>query len=320
MNRVLITGASGFVGSRAGALFARNFDEVVGTVRSHARVARVPSGVKPVVTGELSGTTSWIQALRDVTHVVHIAARVHQSGAAARAAGAFQSQNVAATAALARQAREAGVRRFVFMSSIAVNGAEREKPYTSTDPPAPITEYGRSKLEAELQLMDIAGAAMEVVIVRAPIVYGPRAPGNFARLITLARLSRFVPLPLGGIENRRSVLFVGNLASALLTCTLSNGLNPAVVFPSDAEVVSTTEIVTRVAAQLGFRPLLVPVSPRLLSRVASAVGVGPIAAHLTESLMVDTSELTRLTGWRPRYSFDEGLSETLGRETLDQRV
>ena len=304
---ILVTGANGFVGS---ALTARLASGRVG-VRAAVRrppTARQP-GVEHVAAPSLSADADWRRALTGVRAVVHAAARVHVMRDDARDPLAeFRSANVEGTVALARQAAAAGVERFVFVSSIKVNGESTppDRPFSANDVPLPLDPYGISKLEAERALGDLAReTGLPVVIVRPPLVYGPGVKANFFAL--LKWLQRGVPLPLGAIHNRRSLVALENLVDLLATCVEHPAAPGQTLLVSDGEDLSTTELLRRLATALGKRARLVPVPQQALIVAARALGAGSIAQRLCGSLCVDIAPTRRLLGWAPPVSVDEGL-------------
>ncbi len=297
---VLITGASGF----AGAAIARHLQKrgwrVRGSVRRDA--AAVPSGVEKVVTGAIDGTTDWSGPLDGVDSVVHCAARVHVlQEREADPLAAFRRANVEATRRLAEAARDRGIGHFVFLSSIGAAVAERD--------PASANAYQRSKLEAEAALREAAGGSgMVLVMLRPPLIYGPKAPGNFARLARLICAGR--PLPLASLANRRSQLFVGNLAGAVdaaLACTASPTQPLALC---DGEDLSTAELARRIGRACGRPARLLPCPPALLRVAARLLSQGAAAEAMTSSLVVDNAAITGALGWTPAFSVDQGLALT----------
>lgn len=307
--RVLVTGASGFVGDHIASALCGAGAVVRGAVRG-LPPAGAP-GVQYVAVGDIGADTDWGGALEGVELVVHAAAHVHTVAASGAEEAEHRRVNALGTARLAAQAAERGVRRVVFLSSIKVNGERTiERAFRATDRPAPSDAYGRSKLAAEEHLQEIAaGSSLEAVIVRPPLVYGPRARANFARLVAL--VARGVPLPLGAVRNRRSLVGVWNLASlvqVLLTHPVAAGRTWLV---SDDEDLSTPELVRRIARALDRRARLVSVPPGALALIARAMGLSQQVRRLTDSLQVDMNGTLRELGWRPEMSVDEGLRLTV---------
>ena len=300
MPRVLVTGANGF----AGAAVCRHLMQRGWTLRGSVRHsdAMVPQDVEQVVSGPLDGETDWRAALQDVEAVVHCAARVHVlRETAPDPLTAFRVVNVSASRRLAAQAAAAGVRRFVFLSSVGAAVAEAELNHA--------TPYQRSKLEAEQALQEaVTGSAMVLVMLRPPLVYGPGAPGNFAQLARLVAAGW--PLPLASLTNRRAQLFVGNLAGAVeaaLACTTSP---PAALPLCDGEDLSAAELARRIGRACGRPARLLPCPPALLRLAGRWLGRSAAVAALTRSLPVSNAEITAALGWEPSYSIDQGLDLT----------
>ncbi|MSR05513.1 MAG: SDR family oxidoreductase [Gemmatimonadetes bacterium] len=306
---VLVTGARGFVGA---ALVHRLGREGRFQVRGTSRNAPTgeASGIEYRRVGDLAGDTDWSGAFDGVGTVVHLAARVHvMQDQAADPLGAFRRANTAGTEALARQAARAGVRRFIFLSSIKVNGegTTAGRAFTEADLPAPADPYSRSKAEAEAGLMAVASSTgMEVVVIRPPLVYGPGVKANFLSMVRW--LARGVPLPLGAItDNRRTLIGLDNLVDLILTCAMHPAAANQVFVAGDGESLSTTGLLRRTAAALGVQARLVPVPVALLKAGAALLGRRDMVQRLCESLEVDTSKARRVLGWSPPFTVDEGL-------------
>jgi nucleoside-diphosphate-sugar epimerase len=293
--RVLVTGANGFVGHA-----------VVARLRSIGRpvrlAVRVPNGRSDAVrVPDVGPDARWEEALDGVEVVIHLAARVHvmREGASDPLAE-FMRTNVAGTDRLAREAARAGVRRFVFASSIKVLGEEApiDAPFDDASPPRPLEPYGVSKLEAERALLAVAASTrLEVAILRPPLMHGPGVGGNLALL--LAWIGSGWPLPFGAIDNRRSLLAVDNFADALIRA----GDHPAAAghafVVSDSPPLSTPELVRRLARGMGRPVRLLPVPPSWLRAAGRATGRGAALERLTGSLCVDGSGFERALGWTP---------------------
>lgn len=305
---VLVTGASGFVGTHVLQALAASGASVRAAVRTPAVV--VP-GVDCVPVGDLADGGDWTRALAGVDAVVHAAARVHATGAAARDESAFRAVNVVATERLARACAAAGVRRLVFVSSVKVNGeATAERPFTADDAPQPDDAYGRSKLAAERVLARVAAdTGLEVAIVRPPLVYGPGVGANFARL--MRAVARGVPLPLGGVHNRRSLVSAWNLADFVALLVRAPQAAGKVWLISDRDDLSTAELVRRLARAMDRPARLLPVPVGLLRAVAGLAGRGAEVRRLVDSLQVDATPAVRELDWRPVVDVDAALARTV---------
>lgn len=307
---ILITGADGFVGA---ALCDRLRNEVI-PLRGVVRRLKPPldSDQNMAAVGDISARTDWSSALQDVTEVVHLAARMHlMNESSPDLISEFRRVNVEGTASLARKAAAHGVRRFVFLSSIKVNGelTGAGQPFTATDAPSPEDPYGVSKCEAEQMLWQIATeTGMEVVVLRPPLVYGPGVKGNFIRLMRV--IDKQLPLPLGAIQNQRSLIYLDNLVDAIRVCLTHPKAAGKTFLVSDGEDVSTPELIRRVAAALGRRPLLLPIPVSWMKWAGAFLGKRAAVDRLLGSLCVDMIPLREELGWNPPYTMQAGLEAT----------
>lgn len=311
MQKILVTGANGFVGKMVCAdLLARGF-EVTAAVRKVPAGANVNGdGLRFVGVGNIDAETDWDAALAGCSGVIHLAARAHiLNDEVADPLAAFRATNVAGTLQLARSAARAGVARFVFVSSVGVNGSQNARPFTESDAPLPAEPYAVSKLEAELALQaDAANGAMELVIVRPPLVYGPGCPGNFLRLLKL--LSTRMPLPFGAMRNKRSFVGVWNLADFLATCLVHDKAAGQVFLISDLEDVTLPDLLRGLARGMGRSAPLFSVPPGWLATLAGMAGKGAMFDKLGGALTVDASRAHTVLGWTPPVSLAEGLQRT----------
>jgi len=307
---VLVTGANGFIGKAVCAdLPARGY-RVVGVVR-HNHLIDVPSGTECFPMDGISSDTNWSQALQGVDSIVHLAARVHlMRETAADPLAEFRRTNVELTLNLARQAVAAGVRRFVFVSSIKVNGEATPlgQPFNADDIPRPTDPYGISKLEAELGLMQLASdTGMEVVIIRPVLVYGLGVKANFESMMNW--LLKGFPLPLGALPNRRSFVALGNLVDLIATCIQHPAARNQIFLASDGEDLSISGLLRRTATALGKSARLIPVPVIVLRAGARLVGQEAVIQRLCDSLQVDISKTRRVLGWTPPIRVDDALKQ-----------
>jgi nucleoside-diphosphate-sugar epimerase len=304
----LVTGANGFIGSALMARLISDGEFPVAAVRN--------SNTKwenSIQVGDLELNTDWSLALKGVRVVVHTAARVHvMRDYATCPLTEYRRVNVAATINLAKQAAAAGVKRFIFISSIKVNGDETEtgRPFTEKDRASPADAYGLSKYEAEQGLRLIAkDTGMEIVIIRPVLVYGIGVKGNFQ--LMMGWLRRSIPLPLGGIKNARSLVALDNLVDLIITCMHHPAAANQTFFVSDGDDISTSELVKYTASAMGVRPILIFVPSFLIKVVAKMIGRADLVQRLCGNLQVDISKAGRLLGWQPIVSVKEGLRRVL---------
>ena len=299
-----MTGATGFVGTAVVGRALATKSVRVRCVSRNASAQAHPDAESAFIS-DIGASTSWAETLKGVDTVVHLAAKVHDSKARGGAwVDAYRAVNTAGTINLARQAAKAGVSRFVFLSSVKVNGEEGH--FTESQLPAPIDPYSISKHEAELELNRIASATpMAVVIIRPPLVYGPAVRANFGML--MRAVDRGIPLPFGAVGNKRSFVALDNLVDFIFTCLEHPSAANETFFVSDGEDLSTTELLRRVAIAFNKPSRLVPVPPGILMAGATLLGKRSLMQKLVGSLRVDISKARQRLGWRPVVSVDEGL-------------
>lgn len=310
--RILLTGATGFVGRGIVKRLMTNTGYIL------RLAARKPNAIHDSdqnlswVAGDLTPEFNWQSAVSECEVVIHAAARVHVlNDTSSDPLAEFRRVNVKGTLNLARQAALAGVRRFIFISSIKVNGESTslDKPFIAEDMPAPLDPYGVSKLEAEQGLREIAfQTGMEIVIIRPPLVYGPGVKANF--LSMMRWVYRGIPLPLGAIYNRRSLVVVDNLVDIIATCIKHPAAANQIFLVSDGKDISTTQLLKRMGDALGKPVRLMPVPMEWLKWSAACVGKTDVAQRLCGSLHLDISKTQQLLEWAPPTSMDDGLKQT----------
>jgi nucleoside-diphosphate-sugar epimerase len=308
--KVLVTGANGFVGREVlQRLNVMSGLQAVGSVRRAAGL----TGTTVVEVGDLTAQTDWSLTLAGADAVVHLAARVHvMQEIEIDPLTAFRAVNVEGTLNLARQAAAAGVKRFVFVSSVKVNGEDTPpgRAFTESEAPNPQDAYGQSKHEAEQGLRQLsADTGMEMVIIRPPLVYGPGVKANFAALMRVVQ--RGWPLPLGAVYNQRSLVALDNLVDFIVICITHPQAANQTFLVSDGQDLSTTELVRGMAQAAGVPARLLPVPVWALQAGASLLGKGDAVQRLCGNLQVDISKARSLLGWVPPLSVEEGLRRAM---------
>lgn len=306
MKKILLTGATGFVGSELLANLIKHSNyQIFAASRSANSI--LENACQVFMLGSFNLHTSWHEALADIDCVIHTAGRAHVLKKEPNALELFKESNTEATLNLARQAEALGVKRFIFISSIGVNGAYTpNQPFSELSQPAPHTEYAISKMNAELGLLQIAEQSeMEVVIIRPPLIYAAHAPGNFRRLLKLVKLG--IPLPFGSINNSRSMIALENLIDFICRCIDHPAAANQTFLVSDGKNFSTKELVTLLAKGMGRKLPFVSVPPSCLKGLAKLLGRQGLHTQLCESLKIDISKSKVLLGWAPPVSAETAL-------------
>jgi nucleoside-diphosphate-sugar epimerase len=305
MDSILVTGANGFVG----AALCRHLES---SGRHFCRSVRIANQPGEVEVGSISGSTDWSIALTGCGSVIHLAARVHMmTDRVPDSLAAYREVNTAGTLRLAEQAASAGAKRFVFLSSVKVNGEATlpGRPFRPSDQAHPVDPYGVSKREAEVGLAEIGSrTGMEIVVIRPPLIYGEGVRANFLSMMRM--IERGIPLPLGCVtDNLRSFLSLPNLTHLLLTCLDNPAAANRTFMASDGEDLSTADLLRRLGAAMGRPARLLNIPVPVLKCGAALLGRRDLASRLLGNLQVDISETRDILGWRPPLSVDEGLRQ-----------
>jgi nucleoside-diphosphate-sugar epimerase len=321
MKSILITGATGFIASHLIPKLIQQDWQISGTIRNPLH--QLPPTVEPVTISNINGTTNWNYALKGIDIVIHLAARAHiLQDKAANPEAEFFKINTEGTANLVKQAIQAGVKHFAFISSIGAMITLSDQTLSENSPCQPDTPYGRSKLQAEQALINLANqSSMTWTILRPTLVYGPGNPGNMERLIQL--VNRGLPLPFASVKNRRSFVFVGNLVDAIATSLTHPKAANQIFLVSDGQDLSTLQLVHKIAYNLGKPCNVLPVPPSLLKLTGylgdtvQYLSQRPIPLNtstidrLLGSLCVDSSHIQTTLNWQPPFTLDQGLEQTL---------
>ena len=331
MNSVLITGAGGFIGRALCEKILAEGWHVRGTLRSGSDLDRLPDGVEAFSIASIDSDTNWDDALAGIDTVVHLAARVHvMDDSSSDPLTEYRKVNVEGTKCLAIAAAKAGIKRFVYISSIKVNGertdpqitqitrirekesvnrgreSELKKVFSEKDVPEPHDPYAVSKWEAEQVLHDVAG--LEVVILRPPLVYGPGVKANFFRLFKI--VERGIPLPLASIKNRRSFIYLGNLIDAIIICINHPEAAGHTFLVGDEENISTPGLIRQIALALGKPARLFSIPPFLMRLAGKLLGKSAAIDRLLGSLTIDSNWIREKLDWKPPYTMEQGIRET----------
>jgi len=309
--KILVTGANGFIGRALCERMKVEEYHVRGAIRDATQMTLLPLGVEAVQVGSICSETNWSKALDGIDRIVHLSARLHVlCENAADPVVALRKINVDGTKCLAQQAVKAGVRRFVYLSTVKVYGEGRATPYNEKDDPGPMGPYAVSKWESEKVLHAIGYETdLEVVIIRSPLVYGPRVKANFLRLLKV--VDRGIPLPLASVNNRRSLIYIGNLVDAIITCIKHPRATGQTYLLSDGEDVSTPELIRLISKAMGRKSRLFSFPPSMLKTIDKIVGRSAEIDRLIASLCVDSRKIRTVLGWNPPYTSEEGIRKTV---------
>ncbi|MFM2641243.1 SDR family oxidoreductase [Vibrio chagasii] len=306
--KLLVTGSTGFVGARVVELAEARDWEVVSVVRQSSRTQP-----NYFLVSSIGAETDWFDAFEGVDCVVHCAARVHQMNESEQdALASYRDINTLGTLNLAKQAAEAGVKRFVFVSSIKVNGefTEPDSPFLPNLDNIPKDPYGLSKYQAEVELTKLSKeTGLEVVIVRPPLVYGPGVKANFMSMMRM--VEKGIPLPFGAINNKRSLVYIDNLSSLILTCCEHPSAPGHTFLASDNQDVSTRQLIRAIALSMCKSPRLLPIPMPWIKLGASVLRKQHVAQRVCGNLQLETRHTKEILGWTPPVTFKDGISKTV---------
>ena len=310
--RILITGANGFIGQALLEFFSNSDPSI--KIRAVARkIVSCPSNIELIVVDDITHNTDWQHVLMGVDVIIHLAARVHvMADQSVDPLSEYRKTNVDGTLNFARQAAQQGVKRFIFMSTIKVNGefTENGQAFTEEWEPNPLDPYAVSKFEAEEGLKAICALnAMQYVIIRPPLIYGPGVKANFAKLMKLVSLR--LPLPLGGVRNQRSMLALGNLVDFIYTAINHPRAGNQLFLLADNLGISTPNLLSKLGVEMHKPILLISLRPEFLLWLGKLMGVHTIIQRLIESLQIDSSKARAMLDWLPPFSVDQSLQETV---------
>jgi len=312
VHSILVTGANGFIGTALTHKLCEKGYDVRGIVRSKERTLNRNSRLEIFAVGEINSDTNWGDALKGIDVVIHLASRAHKLiDASVNLLAEYRIVNADGTQRLAEMSAGAGARRLIFISTVKVNGEKTGKhQFTERDTPSPHDDYSTSKWEAEQALHNISDAAgLEIVILRSPLVYGQGVKANFLRLLDM--VNRNIPLPLSMVSNKRSMIYIGNLVDAIIRCIEHPDAVNKTFLVSDGQDVSTPDLIRMLAGAMGKKARLFPFPVSLLKIIGKVLGKTAEVERLTGSLQIDTANIRDILGWKPPFTMEEGIYETV---------
>ncbi|BCA94944.1 UDP-glucose 4-epimerase [Legionella antarctica] len=307
-DRVLVTGANGFVGrALIYTLLKRNFSIRILTHSTHSaqRLKDEVSGTLSIYSmNDLVKSEQWETLFEDIDTVIHCGAQLHPTHTD-ESQQQFMTSNYDVTLNLANRAAHHGVRRFIFLSSMSVFGnMKQHTPFTEETSLTPIDAYGLSKLKAEQGLREIADK-IELVIIRPPLVYGPNVKNNFKKLFTL--VNKGLPLPLGAIKNKRHFIGINNLIDFIIVCIAADKAKNETFIIADKEALSTTELINQIGRAMHKKSILIPIPSKILKLIFKLTGLSKLSDQLFYNIEIDFSKANKLLNWTPPYSLQEEL-------------
>ncbi len=310
--KILITGGSGFLGIHLARYLTEHNVPHISTVRSEA-------SNNQFATGDLLQFNRWSELYQDVFTVIHTAAKAHDMSKHASLKEVYFKTNLDLTVTLAQQAKRHGVRKFIFISTIKVNGGfTNNRPFTADDRPAPTDDYGISKRQAEVELLKLhEPGVFDVVVIRPCLIYGSGVKANFANLIKLVK--KRLPLPFGLIKNKRSFVSIDNLVDLIYLCANSNAANGQIFLVSDGKDLTLTELLKAIGHAFQLKPVLLPVPAWCLRCLLWSLGKSEMSQRLLSNLQVDISKTKQILSWTPRYSMEDSLKRMLSSDTTNQQ-
>lgn len=306
--KILITGATGYIGRQLAESLSGEH-EIFATVREPSR--QLGPSIVQYSGFDMLGDNDWSTVLADIDVVVYLAGKAHATCPPnAETDGEYMKINCDAAVEAAKAAAESFVRRFIYISSVGVNGEQSSVPFCEADIPTPLGPYAQSKYAAELKLFHISQqSGLEVVVVRPPMVVGPNAPGNVGKIVKWAGHRILLPLPLGYTQNKRSVVGLSNLISFITICLAHPRAANEVFFVADGVDLSTTQLLEHFAVAFGKKPILVPIPPRLLRLALRMMGKRKLAIRLLGDFQVNTGKARNLLDWNPEVNFKDQCEE-----------
>jgi nucleoside-diphosphate-sugar epimerase len=309
MKRVLITGASGFIGRSLSNELLNQGYIVAALLRKKSNL--LPVDVNQIIICDFNNIIDYSLIFKDIDCLIHLAGRAHIIDKGVKFnLDKFREVNTCLTLNLAKKAAEFGVNRFLFLSSIGVNGNQNNKPFSEIDIPNPQDSYAISKYEAEKGLFRISkDTQLRIVVIRPPLVYGANAPGNFGRLIDFFSTKFLLPLPFGAVNNKRSLVAIDNLVDFIITCMVHKNAENEVFLISDNQDVSTMQLLNKMAKAFDRKLVLLPIPIKFMILLARLIGKRKDAIRLFSSLQIDISKAQKNLNWQPKVTIDEQLSK-----------